>query len=128
MSGGLRLWPRFQTLASAEALPERENEDQNTDSQELGFHLFIFQPPVQLQVFPICRAQLPLYRVYNSTLQLLQYILRIFHYSPFVSWVILSRCPQVLGLRDQLAHQALGFGDGPLVIRRRTPPLGRRSR
>ena len=62
------------------------------------------------------------HRVYNSNLQLLQYILGISHYSPFFSGVILSCRPQVLGLRDQPAHQASGFGDGPLDLCRRSPP------
>ena len=51
--------------------------------------------------------------VYNSAPQLLQYIMRIFRY-------------QILGLRDQPAQQASGFVDGPLALRRRSPPQGRR--
>ena len=64
--------------------------------------------------------------VYNSAPQLLQYILGIFLYLLFVSGVILPRRYQILGLRDQPAQQASGFVDGPLALRRRSPPQGRR--
>ena len=60
--------------------------------------------------------------VYNSAPQLLQYILGIFLYLLFVSGVILPRRHQILGLRDQPAQQASGFVDGPLALRRRSPP------
>ena len=60
--------------------------------------------------------------VYNSAPQLLQCILGIFLYLLFVSGVILPRRHQILGLRDQPAQRTSGFVDGPLALRRRSPP------
>jgi len=58
----------------------------------------------------------PFYRVYNIALQLLQYILGIFHYLSFVSGAILLHRPQVMGLHDWPAHRASRFGLGPLPL------------
>ena len=58
----------------------------------------------------------PFYRVYNIVLQLLQYILGIFHCLSSVSGVILLHRPQVMGLHDWPAHRASRFGLGPLPL------------
>ena len=62
------------------------------------------------------------YRVYNNIPQLLQYILGIFFYSSSVAGAFLPCRHLVLGLHDQPAHRASGFGNGLLDLRRRSPP------
>ena len=58
----------------------------------------------------------PFYRVYNIVLQLLQYILGIFHCLSSVSGVILLHRPLVMGLHDWPAHRASRFVLGPLPL------------